>query len=183
MITKGEPDLVSSCLCLKIVNSPPMCELHRSGEIHRWKIWTPHKYCLKRLPGGSSMTPSGEAQGWPTTWDLPASTSLGSASRVWTLHLERQIHVKYTSDPLKLDNVWSAITIQSNRIFTSGKNTAFNEKRGEGYNLTLAVITNRGQSWFECRQWTRLNTCSHTYWECSEYGSHITLELEELERL
>ena len=46
MIKKGEPDLVSSCLCLKIVNSPPMCELHRPGEIYRWRPWktgTPQK--------------------------------------------------------------------------------------------------------------------------------------------
>ena len=34
--------------CLKIVNSPPVCELHRPGEIYRWcpwKTWTPKKYC------------------------------------------------------------------------------------------------------------------------------------------
>ena len=38
-------------------------------------------------------------------------------------------YMKYTSIPLKFDNVWPAITIHSNRTFTSGKNTAFEERR------------------------------------------------------
>ena len=165
MIKKGEPDLVSSCLSLKIVNSPPMCELHRPGEIYRWRpweTWTPQKYCHTattwRLQYDTKRWGPGLAYYLrPPCFDFPrlCFPSLNPPSgKTNTCKVHEHPFKTCIAPPLQYTAIGPLLQVK------------IQPTRKGGYSETLVVVTNGGQIWFEYWQWTRLNASSRTYWEC-----------------